>query len=118
MKVLASNAAEQRIAVAQGEAAAKPVMADSDKHEVTVEEGEAGARLDRFLALRSAGAQPVAPAGADARRCGDQPARPSASSAARSRPGETYEVRVPAPEPAKPAGEAIALAIVYEDADI
>jgi 23S rRNA pseudouridine1911/1915/1917 synthase len=36
----------------------------------------------------------------------------------RVRIGETYEVRVPAPQPAKPAPEAIALTIVYEDAHL
>ena len=93
-------------------------MADSDKHEVTVEEGDAGARLDRFLALRlpalsrsrlqalmRAGA--VMKGGAAQRELG-----------VKVKTGETYEVHVPAPEPAKPAGEAIALAIVYEDGDL
>ena len=93
-------------------------MAEADKYEVTVEEGDAGARLDRFLALRlpamsrsrlqtliRAGA--VAKGGAAQRELG-----------VRVRTGETYEVTVPAPEPAKPAGEAIALTIVYEDDDL
>ena len=94
-------------------------MAEADMREVvTVGEADAGQRLDRFLASRlpalsrsrlqalmRAGA--VAKAGTAQRELG-----------VRVRIGETYEVRVPAPEPAKPAPEAIALTIVYEDAHL
>jgi 23S rRNA pseudouridine1911/1915/1917 synthase len=94
-------------------------MAETDRREVvTVAEGDAGERLDRFLARRlpdlsrsrlqaliRAGA--VTRGGAALRELG-----------LRVKFGESYEVRVPAPEPAKPAGEAIALSIVYEDADL
>jgi len=94
-------------------------MPDADKPEiVSAEEGDAGERLDRFLARRltafsrsrlqaliRSGA--VTKNGVAARDLG-----------VRVKAGETYEVRVPAPEPAKPVGEAIALAIVYEDEDL
>jgi len=36
----------------------------------------------------------------------------------RVKPGEAFAVRVPEPEPAEPAGEAIALDVVYEDDDL
>ena len=94
-------------------------MPEADRREVvTVADSEAGERLDRFLALRlpalsrsrlqaliRAGA--VGKGGAAARDLG-----------VRVKVGETYEVCVPAPEPAKPMGEAIALAIVYEDDEL
>jgi 23S rRNA pseudouridine1911/1915/1917 synthase len=94
-------------------------MSEADKHEVvTVEDGEAGERLDRFLARRlpalsRSRLQALIRAGAVARDGvvqGDLGARVKA--------GEAYQVIVPAPEPAKPAPEAIALAIVYEDAHL
>ena len=94
-------------------------MPEADKREVvTVGEGEAGERLDRFLALRlpalsRSRLQALIRAGAVSR--GDAAARELGQ---RVKAGETYEVRVPAPEPAKPMGEAIALAIVYEDDEL
>src|SRR6185503_19624672 len=36
----------------------------------------------------------------------------------RVKPGEAFAVSVPEPEPAEPAGEAIALDVVYEDDDL
>jgi 23S rRNA pseudouridine1911/1915/1917 synthase len=94
-------------------------MRDTDKREaVTVAESEAGERLDRFLAQRLTALsrsrlQALIRAGAVTR--GGVAERDLGR---RVKAGETYLVRVPAPEPAKPAGEAIALAIVYEDADL
>jgi 23S rRNA pseudouridine1911/1915/1917 synthase len=94
-------------------------MSEIDEHEVVrVEEGEAGERLDRFLARRlpalsRSRLQALIRAGAvtsDGIVQGELGARVKA--------GETYQVTVPAPEPAKPAAEAIALAVVYEDKDL
>jgi 23S rRNA pseudouridine1911/1915/1917 synthase len=94
-------------------------MPDADKHEtVSAEEGDAGERLDRFLASRlpalsRSRLQALIRAGAVTRGGAAQ-----RELGRRVKAGETYEVRVPAPEPAKPAAEAIALTIVYEDADL
>ena len=91
-------------------------MARSDKDEiVTVEDGEAGVRLDRFLAQRlpalsRSRLQALIRAGAVAR--GGTVVR---DLGVRVKAAETYTVSVPAPEPAKPAPEAIALDLVYED---
>jgi 23S rRNA pseudouridine1911/1915/1917 synthase len=94
-------------------------MSKTDEHEVVrVEEGEAGERLDRFLARRlralsRSRLQALIRAGAvtsDGIVRGELGARVKA--------GETYQVTVPAPEPAKPVAEAIALAILYEDKDL
>jgi 23S rRNA pseudouridine1911/1915/1917 synthase len=94
-------------------------MRDTDKREaVTVAEGDAGERLDRFLAQRLTALsrsrlQALIRAGAVTR---DGVAERDLGR--RVKAGEAYQVRVPAPEPAKPAGEAIALTIVHEDADL
>jgi 23S rRNA pseudouridine1911/1915/1917 synthase len=85
--------------------------------EVAVGDDGAGERLDRVLASRTAlsrtrlkalildGAVTIGP-----RTIRDPGHRVNAR--------DTVAVRVPAPAPAKPAGEAIALNIVYEDSDI
>src|SRR5262245_39114307 len=85
--------------------------------QVVIADSEASQRLDRVLAARTAlsrtrlkglildGAVTIGP-----RTIRDPGHRVNA--------GDTVAVRVPEPEPAEPAGEAIALQIVYEDADI
>jgi 23S rRNA pseudouridine1911/1915/1917 synthase len=85
------------------------------RFEVTVGAEEAGARLDRFLAGRLAQLsrsrlQALIRAGdvtRDGAAVGDL--------GLRVRPGETYTVAVPAPEPAAPQAQAIPLTVVYED---
>ena len=84
---------------------------------MVVAAGEAGERLDRVLAARTAlsrtrlkalileGAVAIGP-----RTIRDPGYRVNA--------GDTVDVDVPPPEPAEPAGEAIPLNVVYEDADI
>src|SRR5262249_42467328 len=93
-------------------------MAEADTYEVTVEEADGGERLDRFLALRlpalsRSRLQALIRAG-EVASCGAAERNPGA----RVKAGETYAVRVPPPEPAKPAPEAMALDIAYEDADL
>jgi 23S rRNA pseudouridine1911/1915/1917 synthase len=92
---------------------------DQDRHEtLTAAEAEAGARLDRFLALRlpdlsRSRLQALIRAGAvtrDGEAAGDLGRRVKA--------GETYLVRVPPPAAAEPEPQAIPLAIVYEDAHL
>jgi 23S rRNA pseudouridine1911/1915/1917 synthase len=91
-------------------------MPETEKREVvTVEEREAGERLDRFLAHRLPA---LSRSRLQALIRGGAVARSGAAERdlnARVKAGEAYEVRVSAPEPAKPVPEAIALAIVYED---
>jgi 23S rRNA pseudouridine1911/1915/1917 synthase len=83
-----------------------------------VEADQAGFRLDRFLAANFAdlsrsrlqaliGEGAVFRAGATIR-----------DGNTRVKPGETYEVRMPAPAPAEPQGQDIPLNVVYEDKDL
>jgi 23S rRNA pseudouridine1911/1915/1917 synthase len=85
---------------------------------VTVEEAEAGQRLDRFLAARlpslsRARLQGLIRAG-EVRRVDAA----VASLSAKVKAGETYLVHVPEAAAALPAPEAIPLAVVYEDAQL
>jgi 23S rRNA pseudouridine1911/1915/1917 synthase len=78
----------------------------------------AGERLDRFLALRLTGLsrsrlQALIRAGAVTRD--GLPVRDLDHSV---KAGERYLIEVPPPEPAEPAPQAMALAVVYEDADL
>ena len=89
-----------------------------DRYEVPVAAEDAGERLDRLLALRLEGLsrarlQALIRAGSVTRN-GLAVGDPSLAVKA----GERYLVEVPPPEPAEPEGEAIALAIVYEDAEL
>jgi len=86
-----------------------------DKH-VAVEIADAGQRLDVVLAralpdISRARMQALIRAGAVARTDGRTIEGPNT----RVKPGEIYVVRVPEPEAAEPAGEAIALTVVHED---
>ncbi|MEQ9691389.1 MAG: RluA family pseudouridine synthase [Bauldia litoralis] len=86
--------------------------------EVVVDEADAGARLDSWLAgavadLSRSRAKALIVSGmvSVGGATIEEPKRPV-------KPGETVIVTVPPPEPAIPAGEAIALDIVYEDDDL
>ena len=88
-----------------------------DIHQVVVAEAETGVRLDRVLAARTALSRTRLKAlildgavTAGTRTIRDPGHRVNA--------GEVIAVRVPTPQPAKPAAEAIALDVVYEDDDI
>jgi 23S rRNA pseudouridine1911/1915/1917 synthase len=84
----------------------------------TVEPAQAGQRLDRFLAAalpelsRSRLQQLIAAGNAvhDGQSVGDANTR--------VKPGETYEIHLPTPLPAKPAGQIIPLVVVHEDSDL
>jgi 23S rRNA pseudouridine1911/1915/1917 synthase len=84
---------------------------------LVVEEADAGARLDRFLASRietlSRARLQELIRGGHVRRgdSGERVADPSL----RVRAGDSFEIRVPAPEPYFVAPEPIALKVVYED---
>ena len=91
--------------------------AESSRQAWAVEPGDAGARLDVWLAARL-----------DA--CSRSRARglieegyvtvdgAAAKPAVRLRPGQAVKATVPAPRPALPAAEAIRLDVVYEDSDL
>jgi 23S rRNA pseudouridine1911/1915/1917 synthase len=88
------------------------------RYEVVAAAGDAGERLDRFLALRLAGLsrsrlQALIRAGA-VMRDGLKVQDLARSVAA----GERYLVEVPPPEPAEPEPQAMQLAVLYEDADL
>lgn len=88
------------------------------EHLVTVAAGpdDAGARLDRFLTGRTEGLsrariQALIRTG----NVSSEAAETIRDRAHRVKPGETFTVAVPEPEPATPAPERMALNIVYED---
>ncbi|MBX3496621.1 MAG: RluA family pseudouridine synthase [Parvibaculum sp.] len=94
---------------------------------VTVAEGEAGARLDKYLTDALQGKDGAAPSRARIRQLieeghvaleGAGGAKPVAEPARRVKTGERWRVTLPPPAPAKPQGQAIPLEIVYEDADL
>jgi len=93
-----------------------------DKEQVLVAENEAGERLDRLLAARTAlsrsrlkalildGQVAIVQVAIGPRTVRDPGYRVNA--------GDTVEIEVPPPQPAEPAGEAIPLNVVFEDEDI
>ena len=93
-------------------------ISDNGQDTLTVAAEEAGERLDRFLARRlpafsRARLQALIRTGAVAR--GGQAVHDLGK---RVKAGESYTVRVPAPQPAEPAPEPIPLTVVYEDAHL
>jgi 23S rRNA pseudouridine1911/1915/1917 synthase len=98
---------------------AKPTSSvDGLSRRVTVSPGEAGLRLDRFLAqalpdLSRSRLKSLIDSGAvmrDAATIGE--------AGLRVKQGETYSIRLPAPQPAQPQPQDIPLAIAYEDDDL
>mgnify|MGYP000895457695 CR=1 FL=1 len=84
----------------------------------TVDDGDAGARLDAFLArtvpgLSRSRLKALIEAGSVTRA-----GRTIGDAGTRVKPGEVYAVDVPPPAPAEPAGEDIRLDVVYEDAHL
>jgi 23S rRNA pseudouridine1911/1915/1917 synthase len=93
-------------------------MADDDTHHLAVAPQDAGERLDRFLARRlpqlsRSRLQALIRQGAVTRQ-----GAVAADIGHRVKAGETYAVGMPEPDPAKPAGETIPLAVVHEDAHL
>ena len=86
--------------------------------DVTVAGDEGSSRLDRVLAAAASGTVALAAEGADPRRPVAIEAPPSATPLIMSRAGDTITIDVPEAVAAEPAGEDIALDIVYEDDDI
>jgi 23S rRNA pseudouridine1911/1915/1917 synthase len=84
-------------------------------HEVVVAPEHAGERLDKVLPrlvpdLSRSRLQDLIRAGAVTFA-----GRPETETGRKVKPGETYVVHVPPPEPAEPAGEDIPLVVAYED---
>jgi 23S rRNA pseudouridine1911/1915/1917 synthase len=82
------------------------------------EPADAGTRLDRFIAARlgrvsRARIKNLIEAGAVS-----MAGRPITAPAAAVRAGAVYAIAMPAPEPATPVGQPMALTILYEDADL
>lgn len=80
--------------------------------------GQAGIRLDRFLAaalpdVSRSRLKALIEAGAV--RCGGTTIGDASTGV---KPGQAYEVLIPPPEPASPVGQDIPLAVVYEDKDL
>jgi 23S rRNA pseudouridine1911/1915/1917 synthase len=104
------------------------------RHDVTVEPANAGTRLDKYLtdALQGKAAEAEdAPAEILSRarikalieegrvtRLDEGPAAPALDASHKVKPGERYEIDVPAPRAARPQGQAIDLDVVYEDAEL
>ncbi|MFQ5786310.1 MAG: S4 domain-containing protein, partial [Alphaproteobacteria bacterium] len=91
---------------------------DEVRHTVRVGAGDAGLRLDRFLAdalpgLSRARIKTLVQAGRLGAG-GETIADPSY----RVKPGQELALSVPEAAPAAPRGQAIALDVVYEDADV
>lgn len=87
-------------------------------HTLTVDPSQAGTRLDRWLAeslpdLSRSRLQALIEEGALTSQGGVV-----GSASRKVKAGETYELNVPAPEPALPAAQEIPLVIVYEDDDL
>ena len=92
--------------------------AEAGRHTVTIDPALAGERLDRSLARLLAGmSRARLQTLIDDGRVGDGTGVVREASR-RVKAGEIYHIDVPAPLPAAPAGEAIALSIVYEDGDL
>src|SRR5882672_6237484 len=93
-------------------------MADSGTETVTIGPEEAGLRLDRVLAARipslSRSRLKALILEGQVKVAGRTIRDPAVS----VNSGATVSVNLPPPEPAKPAGEAIPLTIVYEDDDL
>ncbi len=86
--------------------------------EVVIDDHEAGLRLDRALSTRivelsRSRLQALIRGGAVVRD-----GRAVTDPGLKVKPGESYAIAIPEPEPAEPTGEDIALEIVYEDRDL
>jgi 23S rRNA pseudouridine1911/1915/1917 synthase len=96
----------------------QPSPPPAGRHEVRPGEDEAGERLDRVLSLHLPGlsrsrlkalieAGAVTSGGATI-----------GEASFRVKPGQTFAIDVPSPEPAQPEAQEIALDVVYEDAEV
>ncbi len=82
-----------------------------------VGEEQAGSRLDRFLARALPDISRSRLQGLIAEGCITRGGQTIGDGNHRVKPGETYEVAIPAAAPARPEGQDIPLTIVYEDND-
>jgi 23S rRNA pseudouridine1911/1915/1917 synthase len=85
---------------------------------IPVNPEDAGERLDRFLARRLAGLSRSRLKQLIEAGCVSAGGATLSDPSQRVKPGQIFTVAVPAPTPATPEGQAIDLAIVYEDEDL
>jgi 23S rRNA pseudouridine1911/1915/1917 synthase len=79
---------------------------------------EAGLRLDRMLARRVPALSRSRLQALIAAGCVASDGRTVEDASAKVKPGDHFTIRIPPVQPAVPAAQAIALAVVYEDADL
>ena len=101
-------------------AAPSTPAAPAARHRVAAEDGAAGTRLDRFLAdtlpaLSRSRIRVLIEQGAVLHAAGGETGRTITEPAKRVKPGEVFEVRVPAATDPVPQAQDIALDIRYED---
>ena len=83
-----------------------------------MEPAQAGARLDRFLATALADVSRSRLKALIEQGAVHRAGATIGDASIRVKPGERYDVHLPAPEPAEPRGEDIPLSVVYEDRDL
>jgi len=93
-------------------------MTDRAVETVKIGEQEAGNRLDRALAAHIPSLSRSRLKALILEGCVNRGEKPLRDPAMLVNPGDVISVTLPAPEPAKPAGEAIPLNVVYEDDEI
>jgi 23S rRNA pseudouridine1911/1915/1917 synthase len=84
-------------------------------HTLSVQPSQGGIRLDRWLADQLPGVSRARVQDLIAGGWVEGPSGPAGDPSRKTRPGESYQVRIPPPAPATPEPEAIALRVVYED---
>jgi len=87
----------------------------SGTHAIAASDGDAGQRLDRFLAGRLAELSRARIQGLIREGHVTGSSGPVRDPGTKVRQGLTYEITIPPPKPADPAGEDLPLAIVHED---
>jgi 23S rRNA pseudouridine1911/1915/1917 synthase len=88
------------------------------RHQMTVGPERAGDRLDRFLGDRIESLSRTRIKALMADGCVSSAGKTVNDPSKRVKPGEEYLIQVPIARPARPRGQAIALEICYEDADL
>ena len=91
------------------------VATPSGAYELTVSEADTGLRLDRFLANRIEGLSRSRIQTLLRDRQVEGASGVIDDAGMKVKPGQTYRITVPPPEPAGPIGEPLPLTIVYED---
>ena len=91
---------------------------DATRHQIEVGPGDAGTRLDKFLGDHIAALSRTRIKALMAEGRGTASEKTVNDPSRSVKPGEVFEVRVPAASAARPLGQPIKLAISYEDEDL